>query len=302
MNSSEPKSDHECMLHALNIHGTFFESWCAHTLSRSKHWKLVDTKYPVEFPPTTGSRKTGQSELDVRGELKIYDTVVEPLIECKKNNPELSNWIFFKKREQSIPYFRYLYNERDQPTDRPQHHLTVKGLDRVQLPISDDAREVRGDYQGYKKGDKTKTANNSIWDASYQVTLAMQAIILEETRNFLNRPLGNMKKLFLPIILTTANLMLATYDRQNVNPLNGEIPWDKVELESRDYLIYEYSIPTHLQYNPYVLSQIGGIIHPSFNDSIRQSEQTVRSPIIIVQSGKFQEFLESICESLNLSL
>ena len=135
-----------------------------------------------------------------------------------------------------------------------------------------------------------------------QVTLAMQAIILEEARNFLNRPLGDMKKLFLPIILTTANLMLATYDRQIVNPLNGEISWNNVEFEARDYLIYEYSIPTHLQYNPYVLSQIGGIIRPSFNDSIRQSEQIVRSPILIVQSGKFQEFLESIYESVKISL
>ena len=302
MKIDEPQSENEWMIHALNIHGTFFEDWCEYILSQSNHWELVDTKYPVEFPPTTGSKKAGQSELDVRGNLKIYDTVVESLIECKKNNPEFSNWIFFKKREQSPPFFRYLYSEKDNPINRIQHHLTVKKIDLIQLPITDDAREVRGDYQGNKKGDKTKTANNSIWDSAYQVTLAMQAIILEEARNFLNRPLGDMKKLFLPIILTTANLMLATYDRQIVNPLNGEISWNNVEFEARDYLIYEYSIPTHLQYNPYVLSQIGGIIRPSFNDSIRQSEQIVRSPILIVQSGKFQEFLESIYESVKFSL
>lgn len=302
MKIDEPQSEDEWMIHALNIHGTFFEGWCEYTLSKSKYWKLVDTKYPVEFPPTTGSKKAGQSELDVRGNLKIYDTVVESLIECKKNNPELSNWVFFKKREQYTPHFRYLYSEKNPYTATTQHHLTVKGIDLVQLPIADDAREVRGDYQGNKKGDKTKTANNSIWDASYQVILAMQAIILEETRNFLNCPSGEIKKLFLPIILTTANLMLATYDRQNVNPGNGEIAWDKVEFKARDYLIYEYPIPTHLQYNPYVLSQIGGIIRPYYNASIRESEQTVRSPIIIVQSGKFQEFLESIHGSLKFSL
>ena len=298
----EPQSEHEWTIHALNIHGSFFEGWCEHVLSKLKHWKLVDSKYPVEFPPSIGSNKTGQSELDVRGELKIHDTVVESLIECKKNNPDLSNWVFFKKREQYIPYFRYLYNDKNIRPGQSHASLTVKSISHIQLPITDDGREVRGDFQRNKKGDKTKTANNSIWDTAYQVTLAMQAIILEEARSFLINPLEGMKKLFIPIILTTANLMLATYDRQNVNPMNGKIEWDKVELEARDYLIYEYPVPSHLQYNPYVLSQLGGIIRPFFNDSIRQSEQTVRSPIIIVQSGKFQEFLESIHESLKISL
>jgi hypothetical protein len=34
---------------------------CEDALSQSKHWELVDKKYPVESPPTIDSKKTGMS-------------------------------------------------------------------------------------------------------------------------------------------------------------------------------------------------------------------------------------------------
>ena len=38
-----------------------------------------------------------QALLDIRAELKKDDRVLTLLVECKKNNPELVNWVFFPK-------------------------------------------------------------------------------------------------------------------------------------------------------------------------------------------------------------
>ncbi|MBK1987489.1 hypothetical protein A0J48_008055 [Sphaerospermopsis aphanizomenoides BCCUSP55] len=42
--------------------------------------------------------KSKESALDIWVELSNQDEVYAFLIECKKNNPELANWIFFPKR------------------------------------------------------------------------------------------------------------------------------------------------------------------------------------------------------------
>ena len=49
-----PTSQEDWTVHALNIHGVFFERRCAEVVASVPDWKVVSTNYPVEYPPPNG--------------------------------------------------------------------------------------------------------------------------------------------------------------------------------------------------------------------------------------------------------
>src|SRR5215216_6045661 len=88
-----PQTDEEWTIHSLNIHGTFFERWCQRAISESPSWRPAKTNVPVSFPLEGGK----ESELDIQAEFNSSGLRVALLIECKKNNPDFVDWIFFPK-------------------------------------------------------------------------------------------------------------------------------------------------------------------------------------------------------------
>jgi len=99
--TDDPQSDHDWTIHSLNIHGIFFERWCRKIIRGSSSWALVSTNYPVAYKPIDSHWTWRESELDIRAihggyqgrsQNRLYLTL---LIECKKNNPEFGEWIFF---------------------------------------------------------------------------------------------------------------------------------------------------------------------------------------------------------------
>ena len=95
--SDNPQSNHDWTIHSINIHGVFFERWCQRVVSEAPGWSLDSTNYPVEFPPPNGPIRGKESTLDIRASRRDADLAMVLLIECKKNNPEFVNWIFFRK-------------------------------------------------------------------------------------------------------------------------------------------------------------------------------------------------------------
>jgi len=88
-NTPPTMTDDEYTIHALNIHSTFFERKCQHVVNQSKDWKVIETNYPV----TSGNQN---SNLDIWAERgKGRAQLIELPIECKKNNPDFIDWIFF---------------------------------------------------------------------------------------------------------------------------------------------------------------------------------------------------------------
>src|SRR6185436_19631018 len=94
-----PTTEDEWIIHALNIHGLFFERWCKQVVDDSPAWWCASTHEPVEFPPGTGK----ESNLDLKAVLNFkesadgYSRFLTLPIERKKNNPDFIKWIFFPK-------------------------------------------------------------------------------------------------------------------------------------------------------------------------------------------------------------
>jgi hypothetical protein len=214
------------------------------------------------------------------------------LIECKKNNPDFVNWIFFPKRGQSSCSTMHL----------PRIHTTVTvagmlvpsihtvPLHQPSLPISNDCRETRGNYELQKRHDKTKTSNSAITDAANQIALATQSVFSEETQWASERisqgyHLPSSVTLFVPVIVTSANMFLCDFSPENVDPETGEIPYKDAVLSPVNEVVYSYPLPKYLQDIP-----------PTQRKQVLETgsaEEFVRREVFVVHSSKFPSFLDN---------
>ncbi len=141
-----PETDHEWTIHSINIHGVFFERWAQKIIEDSKNWMLVSSNYPVAYPPNEFIQ---ESTLDVRAEMvsAIYGGwKLTLIIECKKNNPDFIDWIFFPRKYRGYfqnPRFMAIENQPHVPPQAPPNSWTVKPCFTTplsDLSIADEAR------------------------------------------------------------------------------------------------------------------------------------------------------------------
>lgn len=287
-----PTSDLDWSIHSLNIQGTFFERWCQETIKKSR-WDIISINYPVEFPPHNGPLIGEQSTLDIYARLKKETILLTLLIECKKNNPEFIDWVFFphpnKKRAK---HFSGTLIANEKKEGSPKNWETVSMLSPMisleWIPTS-DAWETRGNYAEYKGGHKTKTSNAAISQAAHQVVLATKAIFNEELKNSkilsvksADAEMPYVHQIFIPVILTTAKLFVCKFEIKEIDQKTGEIPFSKASLEEQPYLLYEYPLPVHFHSSPLDKAAVlkAGV-----------QEFGTRMDILVVNSSKLTEFL-----------
>jgi hypothetical protein len=296
--SISPQSDSDWTVHSLNIQGTFFERWCQETMKKSR-WKVVSTNYPVEYPPQNGPFIGEQSTLDIYAQLAKESILLTLLVECKKHNPEFIDWVFFYNPNPDRPtHFtgslianKLLLDSANANKWSISSALTpMRSLDWVQ---TSDAWETRGDYLAYKKDrDKTRTSNGAISAAAHQIALATKSIMIAELENdkilserIANAELPYQHQIFIPTIVTTAHLFTCKFEPKDVDQATGVIPFSKAQLTEQPYLLYEYPLPAHFRSEP--LDKVG-IIKSGNKDF------GTRMDILVVNSNKFQEFLEKL--------
>ena len=170
-----PQSEQDWTIHSLNIHGIFFERWCQQVINSQRDcWTVTTTNYPVQVAGH-------QSNLDIRADLRVGDRRLLLNIECKKNNPEFVDWVFFLKAEGIgsgvlLPHIEI--HEGQGPLVRVAIQPLVLRAPTIQFV--NDARETRGNYQSYKGQNKTKTSNAAITEAAMQIALATASVYAEE--------------------------------------------------------------------------------------------------------------------------
>ncbi len=296
--TDDPQNDDEWTIHALNIHGTFFERWCERVVAESAPWRLHSTQYPVEYPPPNGPLRGKESTLDIRAECRVRDNVLTLIIECKKNNPGFVDWVFFKKHPATPA--RFIGYAIDTVPMRPPapapawqiQSSTFSGT--TTLPVASEARETRGSYQAYRghRDEKTKTANSAITQAATQVALATRAIVAEELehtealRQANASPLAPFRRqMVLPVIVTTANLRVCEFDPSQIDSRTGEIAYSDVRLEPVPALVYEYPLPRLFQSGP---ANLAAAIQEKLIDVF------VRMSILVIHSDALPQKLHEL--------
>ncbi|HYT45744.1 MAG TPA: hypothetical protein VEP90_25690 [Methylomirabilota bacterium] len=289
-NIPTPATDEEHIIHALNIHGTFFERKCQNIVHQAKAWEIQETNYPVTY----GGVKSNLDIWAMRGKNTNQHLVLP--IECKKNNPDFINWIFFRQPSHRPDYSHIQTIEVPRQHDSTGTWEAYRKLQRLHhdLRIADEARETKGDYQKIKQHDRTRTSNAAITDAATQIAIATQALMQQEqsmleeisrpSSNGIGRPSYNQLFIF-PTIVTTAKLFMCEFQEADVDLSTGVIALDKPMLVPCPYLIFDYAVPPALQLVPKA-------IHLDYTmDTLKQ---LARMPIFIVHSEAFPVFLERL--------
>ncbi len=301
MTNTIPESQNDWTVHSLNIHGVFFERLCEKIISTTPGWRVRHVNYPVEFPPPNGPWRGKESALDIRAETLLDNqTLITLVVECKKNNPEFVNWVFFPKQPASQNYPNqltsfFLQNIPIESNLSQQWKVetSIRSLT-TDLVFCDDGRETKGDYQNIKNDrNKTKTSNAAIQDAAYQVALASRAIYNEEIEfsKILGSAVGHghspvlipwNRQLIIPVIVTSAELFVCKFEPSDVDVRSGEIPLDKVLLRKCNELVFEYALPKHLQASPANL--VSTLVEGKL-------DMFTRMHVFVVHSSYLSEFL-----------
>ncbi len=289
-------SQDDWTVHALNIHGVFFERRCAAEVIAAPEWSLVSTNYPVEYPPPNGPWRGKESSLDIRARRFLAEGhVLDVQIECKKANPDYVNWVFFGKGGATSPIpFRTAasINAVNEKEAGAWTSTLLMQDGRTDMSIASDAREVRGDYLKHQGSNKTKTSSAAIQDAAYQVAIANRAVVQEDiellskARVSAHHPAPPWtRKTYMPVIVTTARLFQASFTVRDVDLNSGEIAFSAVSLTSVTNLVYEYPLPKHLQHSPAdPLPALSGFELESFT----------RMDIIVVQADSLARLLSGL--------
>jgi hypothetical protein len=292
MTIRNPQSENEWIVHSINIHGFFFESWCRSVVESANRWKVVSTNEPVGL----GGK---ESNLDIWAEFRsaTQNKVLNLLIECKKHKPEFKKWIFFSKQPVpeigSVVIPEVVVEKVGSTSERLRVNAKAsRKYPHNELYITNEGQEVRGEYiQIDDDKTKTNTDNTSIMEAMYKVALATQSIfydVKDDADRFAMGKTGSKQwrhQSFLPIVVTTARLFACEFEPNEVDASSGEIDLDKANIIEKSYLIYEYPLPKHLQ------SQERHWF--STLDELERQELT-RLNIVIVNSNSLHNFVRNL--------
>lgn len=237
---------------ALNWTGYFFQSWCEYQFRKDDSaWKVVESEHPVTFAHSDKRYPPKESVLDLWIRLKAgndrnWDDVdglaLHVLIEAKRAHPHLKDWVFFPSWEGSPYSFRHIVRQ-PKAIYLTETLRAFPASDRLR---ADMCREVASRYKNDKTLETQKSTTNNIDDACYQISIATQCMLSTQS-TLLNKLSKRSNHIVIPMVVTTANLYMAKFERNKVDKSTGSI--NEVEYLPMDFVVYEYPLKHHLQFS-----------------------------------------------------
>jgi hypothetical protein len=241
--------------YALNVEGIFFQRRVA-DIFRWAGWKVAAEEYPVAFPPGDWPTIGKEGRLDIRVERRFPERRIVLAVECKKADSSYKDWVFFPKgHDESIKCAQIIRKEKDgaatSATGRDRWEITTAIVELDKGQTCQDARELKAEHG---KTNSWKSATERIEKACYQAAQSTQALVSEIGRRqglLLNHQMEpEVTTLVMPVVVTTANLLLCHFDAKDVSLQTGEVGWNQVSYEAVDSIVLEYPLPVHLQMKP----------------------------------------------------
>ncbi len=244
MSNLNPKNSdqnlEQILFDGLNEHGFLFQEKCAeflqHNVNMTK-WRVHTTEYPVSI-------KDRDSRVDIilrdesSGSHQIY-----AIVECKRVNPTRGYWLFGNPLgTYSQPLLINLRGEYLRSGNYSIH------LAQLKLPFDDIATDLISNWwlEIGRKGNKRYASPNPIEDAFIQACIGVSGTAQELELQWKKDP-QELSTLFIPVVITSAPLYVATYDLKDVDLVSGSISRDKIyfgprgqEAEKMEWLLVDY--------------------------------------------------------------
>ena len=223
---------------ALNAEGTFFQENVRKVFEKSG-FKL----HAIEYGVSAGSAETKyrESRLDLWFRCQLEGCVFNILVECKKADPKLKEWIFFRSPDDHPNLFVVDCARRNQAGKWQ--------LQRFNTAYSNfyafSGKELKGEWT--KNGsDSWKTATARIDDACDQVAIALRSISMQyEKMTDLIPTFGGMPHFLIPVVVTNANLLTCELSAESID--RSEVNVSEVLFDKRENLIIRHPMAPHMQ-------------------------------------------------------
>jgi hypothetical protein len=278
-------STNDVVAAALNEQGFLFQHRIIEELATlnthggpAHNWMTEATEVPVSLANETETRIDLILRHQGSGQSPWYGVV-----ECKRAAKDYKRWVFFATSVQrSTPSSESYYVEHgdllhawDHQGQAPMSHR----VDQSPSPKGHGAFDFYVEARIERPGTgKLVSATTAIEDAFQQVTLG-QAGLAQRLR-FTNV----LKFRLVPIIVTTAEVLVARYNLSKVSLAHGKIEPADLLLEARPWVAVNYRI------NDVVCAHSGLTTHFSQDIGADVTARQVRT-IFVVEAGHLHEFL-----------
>lgn len=201
------------------------------------------------------------------------DTLLCLCIECKKANPEQKHWVFEMRTTGSEIYPFVYYDNKIGELNYEKNiffpSLNYPGMDHFDRAIQAFQFKTKS---GALSRNMTEMAHHSLKQANQ----AVKAIAPSPNEVFKVLSSGPKNILFLPVVVTTANLWTTKYNPQDVSWKTGELKASKIGLESRDWVHFEFPLPVNLKLKD------------------KDAKEYEKRPTFVVKANKFSTFVTGL--------
>ncbi len=271
----------------LNEHGFLFEEKCASVLSKNSS-QIKWTVLSREFPVSVNSHDT-RIDLVLRDDLST-ESIIYAVIECKRVNPNRAHWLFGNPNnaENNAASFINLSSQHDRSGNyRTLYSLRQLSCSKVTSYIVDNWWLEQRTYEN-----KRVISPNPIESTLLQVNLGVTGLGRELELQW-SKTFPKQSVLFIPVILTTAPLFIASYDVEDVDLTTGDISVNKVNFgpaaeipQQANWLLVNYSAGRS--------TSPAGLHEASRSYDLKELEQYYKRAIFVVNSEHIAEFFAKL--------
>lgn len=226
---------HQEAVKALEEHGHLFQQGCLADIEYhcSNDFFFQSEEYPISI---------GQEEttIDFIFRSRKMDRLYL-VFECKRANPDYVTWLFPMPRSIKNRESRFLLTRQDETLrlQTVEYNLLDTGpkyFATTGLEISERAnRRIK------------RSRADSIWSACEQVLTGVGGLALEQ-REGMRKARDFHRQYYLPIVITTANLLVTEYRVSEINLKTGNLSdRTKAKTTAADWVVHDFPVRDSLQ-------------------------------------------------------
>lgn len=248
--------------------------------------KLTDrceSEYPFSLSNFIDSEKIPRT-IDIYAILKLKDSSVRFVIECKKAYNPGVNFIFFSEGRINFSAWNRNYNQPI-PGGHMDYYEDFPYLNRAAI-FANSEIVIRKKDKG-KNQELTIESPGRIYKASRQVSSALYGIKANEKEEYEYLELeGRVVKFwYIPMVVTNCEINSCDFQTVKQTIANGSIPDGKIKWEKVPWLIYNYPLPQYLHIQE-------DYKHDDATHAIFGSPWIRKLPILFINSESIKNFFE----------
>jgi hypothetical protein len=265
------------LTHRLNETGFPFQEWCFSTIKNINKHDLSTKEYPFVVKSTDYNSIEGSIDiLSLRFPQQTIASFKRPIalfaFECKKVNTNIKNWCFISGNREGVDPKTFFTSLCISPSS---NKLELKLFDNkgVGFGINNGNSVDIADVVlfGYETNESMKDLNrnqeNKIYKSLLQCVSGISAMEMKKPFTIgevnideveFSKYIGNNYLLFVPVVVTTADLWVAKFTSEKV--VNGEIAESDVTWNKKDWVLYDFGLPDYLSHESAELTSRGVFI------------------------------------------